>query len=582
METGRRDGGIVTTYDWEAAWNKPERKFDDFFTKPESSAEIIPPATVNGTSAYGAKALQEELHILGNTGPNSHKRNDQLNISAFALAQLVAAGHLPDQTTRQELYRTGVAIGLTPTETRDTIRSAFSAGLQQPREVPELPAPHTNITEVPETTIMGDKPNSSEPSEQRSYIDLLADDEYRKLKAREIAKQRLIQESAVGITLPDFYQLDEFLAQPDTETPYLVNEIWPKGGHILIVAQQKAGKTTLRNNLAKSLCDGYDFLNRFQVHKPEGRIVILDLELPENMLRRWMRDCGIHNQQQLVVVPMRGKAASLNIGLPEVRAKWAQKLEAWDASCVILDCLRPVLDALNMSEDKDASKFLGHFDALLVEAGVPDAAVIHHAGHGSDRARGDSGILGWSDATWGLSLEDPQNQASPRYFKAYGRIERDVPDAKLDYDPLTRKLAWVGGTKTDAKAKAAMPHVVTFLRANPPTEQNPAPSQTAIQKALKTDLDIGYPVTKQAIALLEREGSLLVSEGKSGTRSAHSLTELADENYPPPASTDLTDQPISDRLGTASNRSDRGPIHRLTATSSGIGNRSADDELNGL
>jgi hypothetical protein len=49
--------------------------------------------------------------------------------------------------------------------------------------------------------------------------------------------------------------------------------------------------------------------------------VILDLELPENMLRRWMRDRGIRNQQQLVVVPMRGKAASLNIGLPAVRAK---------------------------------------------------------------------------------------------------------------------------------------------------------------------------------------------------------------------------------------------------------------------
>jgi hypothetical protein len=33
---------------------------------------------------------------------------------------------------------------------------------------------------------------------------------------------------------------------------------------------------------------------------------------------------------------------------------------------VILDCLGPVLDALNMSEDKDASKFLGHFDAMLL------------------------------------------------------------------------------------------------------------------------------------------------------------------------------------------------------------------------
>jgi hypothetical protein len=213
---------------------------------------------------------------------------------------------------------------------------------------------------------------------------------------------------------------------------------------------------------------------------------------------------------------------------------------------VILDCLRPVLDALNMSEDKDASKFLGHFDAMLLEAGVPDTAVIHHGGHGSDRARGDSGILGWSDATWGLSLEDPQDQASPRYFKAYGRIDRDIPDAKLAYDPLTRKLTWVGGTKTDAKATAAMPHVVAFLRASPPTEENPAPSQTAIQKALKDELDISYPVTKRAIVLLKREGSVLISEGKSGTRSAHTLTELAHETYPPPTSTD----PPINRLAT--------------------------------
>jgi hypothetical protein len=212
---------------------------------------------------------------------------------------------------------------------------------------------------------------------------------------------------------------------------------------------------------------------------------------------------------------------------------------------------------------------------------VPDAAVIHHAGHGQDRARGDSGILGWSDATWGLSLEDPNNQGSPRYFKAYGRIERDIPDAKLDYDRLTRELSWVGGTKTEAKAKAAMPHVVAFLRNDPVDDDHPAPSQTTIQKALKTDLDIGFPVTKKAITLLERDGVVAIGEGKSGTRSAHTLTELADEKYPPPTSTDPTDSPISNRLGTASNRSDSGPINRLTATSSGIGNRSAEDQVNG-
>jgi hypothetical protein len=358
--------------------------------------------------------------------------------------------------------------------------------------------------------------------------------EARRLRIRDLARQKIIQESAVGITLPEFIRLDDFLAQPDSATPYLVDKTWPKGGHILFAAQQKAGKTTARNNLVKSLADGYDFLDKFQITRPEGAVVILDLELPEDMLRRWMRDIGISNQQQLVLVPMRGKGATLNLGLPEVRAKWVARLREWGASVVILDCLRPVLDALRLSEDKDASKFLGDFDAMLVEADVPDAMVIHHMGHGQERARGDSGILGWADAIWTLVLKDAQDPASPRYFRAYGRIARDIPESMLDYHPDTRRLTLVGGTRADGDADAAKPHVVAYLRAHPPTKETPAPSQTAIQKALKGDLGIPVKVTKRAIEGLVRKRVVDVRPGRTGTATAHHLTDLADEEYPPP------------------------------------------------
>ena len=398
-----------------------------------------------------------------------------------------------------------------------------------------------------------------------------------RMKVRDLARQKLIQESAVGITLPEFIRLDDFLAQPDSATPYLVDKTWPKGGHILFAAQQKAGKTTARNNLVKSLADGYDFLDKFQITRPEGAVVILDLELPEDMLRRWMRDIGIHHQQQLVVVPMRGKGVTLNLGLPEVRARWVARLREWGASVVILDCLRPVLDALRLSEDKDASRFLGDFDAMLVEADVPDAMVIHHMGHGQERARGDSGILGWADAIWTLVLKYPQDPASPRYFRAYGRIERDIPESMLDYNDLTRRLTLVGGTRADGDADAAKPHVVAYLRAHPPTKETPAPSQTAIQKALKDDLGIPVKVTKRAIEGLVRKRVVDVRPGKTGTATAHHLTNLADEEYPPPQKRLMTDSPIPDRFSTDSHRSGRRPIHRFTATSSGIGNRSADE-----
>ncbi|HET9302148.1 MAG TPA: hypothetical protein VFO20_05185, partial [Propionibacteriaceae bacterium] len=104
------------SYDWEAAWDKPKAgpySFWDAVNQRQNQTVDSPPTTThNGAAtAYGKKAFDEELAILRSTTEGS--RNDQLSDSAFALAQLVAGGELPDQTTRQELYRTGVAIGLT-------------------------------------------------------------------------------------------------------------------------------------------------------------------------------------------------------------------------------------------------------------------------------------------------------------------------------------------------------------------------------------------------------------------------------------------------------------------------------------
>ena len=123
-------------------------KFDDLFRKPEPpTAPVIPhPAIVNtnGSTPYGAKALAEELAILAGTTEGS--RNHQLNVSAYNLAQLVASGHLNPITVHDQLRTTALAIGLTATETDATLKSAFAAGTQQPRDVPELPPTVIEVT----------------------------------------------------------------------------------------------------------------------------------------------------------------------------------------------------------------------------------------------------------------------------------------------------------------------------------------------------------------------------------------------------------------------------------------------------
>ena len=88
--------------------------------------------------------------------------------------------------------------------------------------------------------------------------------------------------------------------------------------------------------------------------------------------------------------------------------------------------------------------FLVPLDALLAEAGIPDALVVHHMGHTNERSRGDSRLRDWPDVEWRLMRKD-DDPASARFFTAYGR-DVDVEEQELGYDAATRRLTVVGGS----------------------------------------------------------------------------------------------------------------------------------------
>lgn len=83
------------------------------------------------SSPYGLAALRSEIEILLRTPVG--RRNNQLNRSAFAIAQLVAGGELMGSPTRSALMAAALDVGLYDIESCRTIASAFEAGLRQPR-----------------------------------------------------------------------------------------------------------------------------------------------------------------------------------------------------------------------------------------------------------------------------------------------------------------------------------------------------------------------------------------------------------------------------------------------------------------
>lgn len=256
--------------------------------------------------------------------------------------------------------------------------------------------------------------------------------------------------------------LDELLAEPDTAARYRIDQLALLNGRVLMSAQFKAGKTTLVGNLLGSLSDQQPFLGQFDIPMPPRRIALIDTELDDNTLRRWLRDQNIANRAALAdVAGLRGRVASLNLLDDRIRAQWATRLRDLGVEYLVLDCLRPVLDALGLDEHRDAGQFLVAFDALLIEADIPDALIVQHMGHTNERARGDSRLQDWPDAIWRLVRED-DNPGSPRFFSAYGR-DVDVPEGRLSFDPINRRLTYAAGSRHDAKIEAAEHDVVAAL-----------------------------------------------------------------------------------------------------------------------
>ena len=294
---------------------------------------------------------------------------------------------------------------------------------------------------------------AAEPPDGADTFEARVSVAYERERANREARRRLDREERPPAPVPAVETLRERLRRPRTEAKWRIEGWQSKHSRVLLAAQFKAGKTTLVGNLTRALVDGDPFLGAAVVDDG-GTVAILDTEMSAGQLDDWLRAQQIQQADRVIVLPLRGAVSSFDILDDRVRGEWAGRFRAHGTSYLILDCLRPVLDALGLDEHHDAGRFLVAFDALLREAAIPDALVVHHMGHAGERSRGDSRLRDWPDVEWRLVRrhEDP---SSARFITAFGR-DVDVPECQLLYDGPTRRLSVTMGTRKDAASRDAL------------------------------------------------------------------------------------------------------------------------------
>lgn len=339
-----------------------------------------------------------------------------------------------------------------------------------------------------------------------------------RLRARRAAAAILAAEDAQTITVPEPTDLPDLLGEPDNPTTFRIEGLWPAGGTVVLAAAYKAGKTTTTGNLLRALADGDAFLGTWQVTPIlDGRIGIIDLEMPRDRFKTWLRDQGIKHPERVTTWTLRGAAATFNILDPDIRDTWVRQLAERQVRVLVVDCLGPILSALGRDEDNQGvGPLLDALTTLAHQAGVSELLLVHHMGHGAERSRGASRLRDWPDAEWRIVRQrDPDNPGAepapnaPRFFAAFGR-DVDIPEGQLGYDPHTRHLTYNQGNRREARARAAQHAVLEFVNSNP------ARSGRAIEAATTTDTtsgDLTRVAIREALAAAVATGLITTTTG---------------------------------------------------------------------
>jgi len=229
----------------------------------------------------------------------------------------------------------------------------------------------------------------------------------------------------------------------------------------MLVADAKAGKTTIAMQMVKSLLDGEPFLGQFDVEPPDGKILYLNYELDERKWDKWVRKLGFKNIDGLLHTHLK-RGAMLPFSQDSAMEEFAEGIAEQDVWLIVIDTQAMASQTMvqNENDNIQMASFYSAIERLLGLAGVSNCFVIHHIGK-ADRSngRGASFIQGWPDAIW--RMREVEEGSTDREFKAFGR-DIDLEPCVLNFDKKTGLYSWSGQTPRESKHEQTL---ISWLQA---------------------------------------------------------------------------------------------------------------------
>lgn len=255
------------------------------------------------------------------------------------------------------------------------------------------------------------------------------------------------------------------LRKPTPRVEYVVEDLAPSGSNVLLVAEAKAGKTTLIMNLVVAMVTGGKFLDRYAIdHLPEGTsITYSNYELEENQAKNWLRDMSIEGEPEnhahrLFVDPWKGYPTPLPAA--HVEESIVELLISRNSSVWVIDPYGAAI-AHDENSNDDTRAWTAAIDRIARKAGLSLVVIAAHSGSssvgsGDLRVRGAYRLEDWMSVKWTYTHGGDVNEPPPdscRYLSARGR-DVAVPQFALDYEPQRRHLFVAAGALSKSANEA--------------------------------------------------------------------------------------------------------------------------------
>ncbi|WP_284255387.1 AAA family ATPase [Pseudolysinimonas kribbensis] len=252
--------------------------------------------------------------------------------------------------------------------------------------------------------------------------------------------------------------LAELLSRP-AEPLARVEGLMPWEAGMLLIAERKAGKSTVAIGASRSLITGQPFLGTLAVRpiEPGARVAYLNFEVSAATFARWASDARVP-ADRLIVASLRGRPTPF-ANDHELR-HLGELLRDRNVESLIIDPFSRAFDGADQNSNSEVSRFLDRLDAWArTVVGARDVILLAHSGHLGEHVRGASAMEGWADVNVWLT-----RQGATRYLRAEGR-DVDLPEAALTFDPATRLLTFSGaGSRRDAAHSDGLDRILRFLR----------------------------------------------------------------------------------------------------------------------